>query len=126
MSVYAGTIGQLVIVEIFVFWIWLKVFFETVKRGENISVLAHRKLLLTSLGLVLNAIAIIGIMGVRIKQLVDGSWPFIWSLVLFYVILAIGNFLFIASASIGSNLKLLKWFIFTTMAWTAIVIYSVF
>lgn len=125
MSLYAGTLGQLVIVEVFVFWIWLKVFLETVKRGDNVTILAHRKLLLTSLGLVFNAIAIIGIMGVRIKQLVDESWPFVWSLVAFYVILAIGNFLFIVSASIGSNLKLLKWFIAATMAWTAIVVYSV-
>ena len=121
MNFYIGTLGQLVIVELFVFWIWLKVLFETVKTRDTISSLAHRKLLLTSLGLVLNAIAIGGIMGVRLQQLAIGFQPFTWAIVTFYVMLGLGNFMFIVSASIGSNLKLLKAFIVVTALWTIFI-----
>lgn len=121
MNLYSGTLGQLVIVEAFVFYIWLKVLLDAVKQRDGS--LAHKKLLLTSLGLVMNAAAIAGIMAVRIDQLLTNSWPFVWALVPFYVMLAVANFLLIVAASVGSNTRLLKLFFATTAVWTAYILF---
>lgn len=122
MNLIVGTIGQLVIVELFVFYIWLKVLLDTTKARDNS--LAGRKLLLTSLGLVLNALALTGIMAYRLFELVTGNWPFVLGIVVFYVVLVIGNILFILSASIGGNQRMLKAFLVTTGLWLAYVVYA--
>lgn len=114
-----GTLGELILVEIFVFYIWLKVLIDAVKNRE--PGIVHKRLLMTSLGLVLNAVAIGGIIMIRVQQLVSGDWPFIWEVVVFYVILALANFMFILSAALGTNAKILKIFIGTTVIWTAVV-----
>lgn len=121
MNVYTGTLGQLVIVEFFVLLIWLKVLFDVIRVNDN-SVIG-RRLLLTSLGLVLNAGAIIGIMSFRIYELIQDKWPFIWGIVAFYMMLACGNILFIVSATLGNNTRYLKAFVITTLAWSGFVFY---
>lgn len=122
MNIYAGTLGQLIIVELFVFFIWLRVLFDAVKAKEN-SV-AQKRLLLTSLGLVFNAAAITGIMAIRVMQLIEDEWPFIWGIIAFYVLLAAGNILFIISACLGRNTGLLKAFVVVTVLWTIYVLWA--
>ncbi len=124
MNIYAGTLGQLVIVEGFVLYIWFKVLLETMReRDVKTPTLrtSYNKLLLTSIGLVLNAAAITGIIGFRIYELLSGNWPFVWGITAFYVTLALGNVMFILSASIGSNMRLIKVFAVVTVLWTLFI-----
>lgn len=119
-----GVIGELILVEAFVFWIWIKVFIDAVKsRDGSIS---QKKLLLTSLGLVLNAVAIFGIMSFRLSALLTNQWPFLWGITAFYVMLSLGNFMFIVSASLGESTKMLKLFLFTTLAWLLFIKFTYF
>jgi hypothetical protein len=124
MNIYAGTLGQLVIVEVFVFFIWVRVLLDAVKAKDN--TLAAKRLLLTSIGLVFNAAAITGIMVMRIWELVTNNWPFVWGIVAFYILLAAGNILFIVSACLGRNTKLLQAFLVATFIWTAYVVYATY
>ena len=124
MDIYSGTLGQLVIVEVFVFFIWFRVLLDAVKsKGADIP---HKRLLLTSLGLVLNAASITGIMTVRIYQLINLHNSFSWSIIIFYAVLATGNILFIVAACIGRSARLLKAFVLVTVLWTAFVLWSAY
>lgn len=116
-----GTLGELILVELFVFYIWIKVLFEAVRKRE--PSIGHKKLLITSVGLVLNAAAIAGIIGIRIMQLLNHEWPFIWEVTIFYVMLALGGFMFIVSAAIGTNARLLRLFLIATAIWTTFIAY---
>lgn len=115
MSVYAATLGELIIIEGFVFWLWLQVLAKSIIARDGTA--EAKKVLLTSIGLVLNALAIFGIISWRVYELVTGYWPFVWGVVAFYVMLAIGNVMFILSASLGGNLRLLKCFLLATGVW---------
>lgn len=121
MNIYTGTIGQLIIVELFVLWIWFKVLIDAVKARD--SSLNAKRLLMTSLGLVLNAVAIGGLMVVRLYQYYYTGMPYISGVIVFYVILAVSNFLFILSASIGKTPKLFYWFVATTVLWTLLTVW---
>ena len=124
MDIYAGTLGQLVIVEVFVFFIWFRVLIDAVKAKDN--TIAAKRLLLTSIGLVFNAAAITGIMIMRIWELMTNNWPFVWGIVAFYILLAAGNILFIVSACLGRNTKLLQMFLAVTALWTGYVLYAAY
>ena len=119
LDAYSGSLVTLVIVCAFVIAIWLRVLLDVV-RSHDTTILG-RRLLLTSLGLVLNAVAILGIMAYRIWELIQDRWPFVWGVVAFYVLLAIGNIMFILSASLGTKATLLKWFVITLAIWLFIL-----
>jgi len=123
MGLFAGTMGQLIIVELFVLIIWIKVFTVSVK-SRNPS-LSYRRLLLTSIGLVLNAISITAIISFRLYEYVQGLVPFIWGLTVFYAVLALGNFMFIVSASLGTDGKMLKWFLVASAVWSSLVFFLI-
>ncbi len=123
MNVYAGTLGQLVIVELFVLWIWFQVLLDTMRDKsvtDRQTRTSYNKLFLTSLGLVLNSIAISGIMVVRAIELVAAQ-TYILPIVAFYVLLAVAAFLLILSASIGTSTRLVKVFVAVTVIWTAYI-----
>lgn len=122
MGIYAGTLGELIIVELFVFFIWLRVLVAAVRSKED--TVAQRRFLLTSLGLVFNAAAIAGIMTVRVYQLLVLGNPFSFAILLFYGVLAVGNILFIVAACIGRSATLLKAFVVVTILWTAYVCFA--
>lgn len=128
MNLYVGTIGELVIIELFVVWIWFQVLLETM-RDRNVfdrpSLTTYNKLFLTSLGLVLNAVAITGIMAIRFLELLDKPIPFLSLILICYIVLAFGNFMFILSSAIRSNMRLLKVFAAVTVIWTAIVFFFI-
>jgi hypothetical protein len=124
MNLYVGTLGELIIVEAFVFTIWVRVLLDAIAI-KNASVSA-RKLLLTSYGLVFNAFAIGGIMLVRAIQLSISGSPnntFIWPITVLYAILAVGNILFIISAAIGQKPQIIKMFILLSLTWCGICVY---
>lgn len=117
MNFFIATVGELVIVELCVLWIWLKVLVDAV-RNNGVTI-AHRKLLLTSMGLVLNAVAITGLMAFRLVEYLTNHLPMITGIIICYTILVLGNILFIVSAAIGSdNMRTLKTFILLTIVWT--------
>lgn len=124
MNLYAGILGELVIVEFFVFLIWLKVLLEVIK--DKNGGLPIKRLLLTSLGLLLNAVAIMGIMAYRIYELVIGNWPFVWGIVVFYAVLTASNVLFIVAATLGKNPRLLQWFLLLSFLWVVFVTYMTY
>lgn len=122
MNFYAATLGQLIITEAFVFFIWLRVLIAALKSRDN-SVYG-RKLLLTSIGLVVTAIAMFGIsasrsveyfFGVRIVVAVTG----------FYSALVVGSFLFILSAAIENSYKIVLAFFVATGLWTGLYLFMV-
>jgi len=119
MTIYIGLVGELILVEIFVFLIWLRVLFDAVVLSE--PTVAAKRLLLTSLGLVFNAFSITGIMTIRAFQLSMGTHVFILPISIFYTVLAIGNILFIISASLGESPRLIKAFVLLTILWAAMV-----
>ena len=117
MNIFVATVGELVIVELCVLWIWLKVLLDSLKSGS--AALDHRRLLLTSIGLVFNSVAITGIMAFRLVEYLAKFWPFVPGIVACYILLATGNIMFIISAAIGSpNARTLKVFILVTTLWT--------
>jgi len=124
MSFYVGTVGELVIIEAFVFLIWLKVLFSAVSVKDG--ALAHKKLLLTSIGLVLSSAAVFGIMGVRIYELEHPLTGPLWAVSIFYVLLGSGNFILLVSASLGTNSKIIRAFLAVTVLWTLWVCYRLF
>lgn len=124
MDFLIATIGELVIVELCVLWIWLKVLIDAIRNRDvapmdRKNVVAHRRLLLTSLGLVFNATAITGIMAFRMAEYLSDFWPFVPGIVVCYILLAIGNIMFIISAALATpHTGVLKTFIMTTLLWT--------
>lgn len=123
MTLFIATVGELVIVQLCVLWIWLKVLIDAVKYKQD--TVSNQRLLFTSIGLVLNAISIIGLMGFRMVEYITGYWPFVPAIVSCYALLALGNIMFIISAAIGSpNARTLKMFIFLTIIWTILCIWS--
>lgn len=120
MNFYIGTLGQVIIVELFVLAIWLKLLFENIRDRTN--TLLHRRLLLTSLGLVINAIAVVGIMSFRTYELILGHWPYVPMVAIFFVLLGAGNFLFIVAACLGRGTNLIKGFVIVTLLWTVYVV----
>ena len=123
MSFHAATIGQLLIVEAFVFFIWIRVFIWTLKDEPPNP--QHAKLLATSSGLVITSFAVTALMLIRAVELykeVDNDIAVIAT----YCLLAFGNFLFIVSASINNNWKQAKLFAIVTLIWTGIYIVSCF
>jgi hypothetical protein len=91
MSFYAGVLGEIFIVFIFVFVIWLRVLFEAIIVHDNS--LVGRRLLLTSSGLVINAFAVSGIMVTRAYELLIGHWPYVQYVSGFFVMLGVAGFL---------------------------------
>ncbi len=125
MNFYAGTLGQLLIVELFVLWIWFRVLLETMNERDVTTrelKTSYRKLLLTAGGLVLNALAIAGVMMFRISEFLNSNWPFATGVVPFYALLVIGNFMFMLSACLGNNTNLLKIFAVVTAIWTTFIL----
>lgn len=122
LDLYSGTMGQLVIVQFFVFWIWFKVMLEAIRTNDNSII--NKRLVLTSIGLVLNSTAITGVMVFRIHELITGFWPFVWGVTVFYILMAAGGMCLIVAASLGTNARLLKAFVLVSVVWTIIVLYS--
>ena len=121
MNFYAATLVELLIIELFVFGIWFKVLLEAMRTRDGS--MSAKKLLLTSIGLVLSSVAVAGIMGFRIYELTIVHRPFVWAIVTFYIMLAIGGFLFMLSATIGESTRLLKSFTVVTAIWTLVAFY---
>lgn len=117
MTFYSATLGELLIIEIFVFFIWAQVLLDAVKSNDHS--LRAKKLLLTSLALVLSSIAVAGIMSFRLYELTVYFEPYIWAIVGLYVMLAVSGFLLMVSASIGQSTKTLKLFFVVSGLWTA-------
>lgn len=124
MSFYAGVLGEILIVELFVLIIWLKVLFETVAARDNS--LAGRKLLLTSSGLVINAFAVVGVMLTRAYELRVGHWPYVPYVSAFFALLGIAGFLWIISASLGNSTRLLKGFLLVSGLWVVYCSYATY
>lgn len=122
MNIYVGTLGELVIVEIFVFIIWLRVLIDA--STAEAATISSKRLLLTSVGLVFNAFAITGIMVIRAFQLKAGLTPFIWPITVLYSVLAVGNILFIVAASLGQSPRLIKAFVVITVLWSIYVMFA--
>lgn len=121
MNIYIGILGELILVEVFVFAIWLGVLFDAVANKD--ASIAARRLLLTSLGLVFNAFAITGIMVIRAYQLSVGATNFIWPITALYTLLTAGNILFIITAALGRNPKFIQIFVLLTLLWVGVVFY---
>jgi hypothetical protein len=121
MSFYAATLGEIFIVQIFVFIIWLKVLFEAMRSRDN-SV-SGRKFLLTASGLVINSLAIAAIMAFRFWELITNHWPYVPAISGFFVMLGVAGFLWIIGATIGQSTRLLKAFLVTSALWTALCLW---
>ena len=121
MSFHAATIGQLLIVEAFVFFIWLRVLVWAIKNEPPNP--KYHKLLATSSGLVLTSLAIVALMVIRAIELFKGVTNDN-AIVAAYCILAFGNFLFIVSAAIDNSWKQVRLFLLATAIWTSIYIAS--
>lgn len=119
MTFYVSTIGQLLIIEAFVFFIWCKVMFDSMKSGDGS--LGHKKVLLTSIGLVISSAAVFGIMAVRLYETEHDGVHVLWAVTLFYVMLAIGNFLLLISAALGTKSRIVYAFLTVSILW---VLYS--
>jgi hypothetical protein len=124
MSFYAAVLGEIFIVFVFVFIIWLKVLVEAIGAKDN--TLSGRKLLITSSGLVINAFAVAGIMVTRAYELRIGAWPYVPYVSAFFVMLGIAGFLWIISASLGNSTRLLKAFLVVSGLWVSYCAYSNF
>lgn len=120
MSFYLATVGELAIIEAFVFFIWYKVMLSAVEGNDG--TLSQKKLLMTSVGLVLSSLAVFGIMGLRLYELQYGLTT-LWPISVLYVMLATGNFILMISAALGKRTNLLKWFLLFTFVWTAFVLF---
>lgn len=120
MNFYAATLGELLIVEAFVFYIWLKVLLSAVSVKDN--TVTGKKLLLTSVGLVVTSIAIFGIMAARSAEYFFQA-RVMTAVTAFYAALAIGGFLFMVSAAIEHSFKQIKLFFLATGLWTAFYLY---
>lgn len=121
MTFYAATLGQLIIVELFVFFIWLRVLFWTI-RDERESP-RYLKLLTTSIGLVVSSLAVFGIITTRAAELIKQT-EYMPSIMIFFIMLAIGNFMFLVSASIGNGWRQVQIFLAVSGVWTAFYILS--
>jgi hypothetical protein len=115
MNFFIVTLGELIIIEASVLFIWLRVLFDVV-RTKN-SDLDHKRMLMTSIGLALNSLAIGGIMVYRVAEYLVGFWPFVPDIVSFYVMLGIGNVMFIIAAGIGGSTRALKSFLALSALW---------
>lgn len=117
MTFYAATLVELLIIELFVLVIWFRVLLEAL--ASNDGSLSGKKVVLTSIGLVLSSVAVGGIMTFRIYELTALRNPFVSIITIFYVTLAISGFLFMLSAAIGTNTKLIRMFASVSVIWTA-------
>jgi len=124
MNFFVATLGEVVIVQVCVLAIWLRVLFG-VTKVTNIDI-EYKRLVLTSLGLVLNAAAIGGIILSRAYQFTTGNWPFVAGLSVLYGILSASGFLFIVAASLNGKLGILKMFFVLTFTWTAFCLIDFF
>jgi hypothetical protein len=122
VNFYAGTLGELVIAELCVLWIWFKVMIDALKSNDGTII--NRRLVLISIGLVLNSVAITGVMAFRIHELITGNWPFVWGVVAFYLLMAAAALCLLVAASIGTSARLLKVFVLLTVLWTGYLILS--
>ena len=121
MSFLVGTLGELLIIQAFVLFIWLRVLFETIKYKDEENKKEFRRVLLTSIGLVFNAVSVIGLIGFRLHEYIEGNWPFVAGLSAFYGVQAAGGILFIITASFDNKLTTLRLFTLATAIWTFIV-----
>lgn len=121
MSFYVATLGELLIVEAFVFFIWLKVFFNVASVKPDS--LESRKILITSIGLLLTSLAVFGIIVSRVLELVY-EHVYIIAITSFYVTLSIGNFMFMIAAAIENSFSQIKLFILITILWSMLYLFS--
>jgi hypothetical protein len=117
MNFYAGVLGEIFIVEFFVFIIWLRVLVDAISAKDK--TVAGRKFLLTSIGLLINAFAVGALMIFRAYELQTGQWPYVPYVSAFFVMLGIAGFLWILAASIAGSTKLLKAFLICSAMWVA-------
>lgn len=115
MNFFLALLGELVIVEICVLAIWLTVLFDAIKYRD--ATVAHKRLLMTSIGLVLNAVGVGGIIIFRAIEFAKGNWPFVPGLAALYAVVATGGLMFIIAASIGTTGRVLKAFIVSSILW---------
>lgn len=115
MNFYAATLGELLIVEAFVFYIWLRVLGAAIQAKDFTG--AGRKLFLTSLGLIVTSVAIFGIIGSRAFELYFHTSAII-AVTAFYTALIVGSFLFILAAAIENSYRIVILFFMATAAWT--------
>jgi hypothetical protein len=120
MSFYAATLVELLIVETFVFFIWLKVLMAAVRQRDNSAI--GRKLMITSIGLVITSVSVFGVVAARVSEYYMKTNP-ILAVTGFYMAMAIGGFLFIISAAIENSYKLVIAFFVATAIWTLIYTY---
>lgn len=119
MSFHAATIGQLLIVEAFVFFIWLRVLFWAVKNEPPNT--QFKKLVATSSGLVITSFAIVALMVIRAVELFNDVHHDNL-IIAAYCMLALGNSLFIVSAAIDNSWKQVRLLVLATVAWTSFYI----
>jgi hypothetical protein len=124
MTFYASVLGEVFIVFVFVFFIWLNVLLEAI--GQHNNTLVGRRLLLTSAGLVINAFAVAGVMITRAYELSVGHWPYVAYVSAFFAMLGVAGFLWIISASLGGSTRMLKFFILTSAAWLVYCLFTNF
>lgn len=123
MTFYLGTLVELLIVEAFVFFIWLGVMRDAI--GARSASLASKKLVLTSVGLVITSLAIFGIIGVRVAETYY-KFNSLYAVNGFYVMLAVGSALFIIAAAIDKSFRMIWLFAATSFMWTAVYLYWTF
>lgn len=117
MGFYMATLVELLIVEAFVFFIWLRVLTGAVRERDHSKV--GKKLLLTSVGLVITSLAIFGIISVRVAE-VYYKIDALFAVNGFYIALAAGSILFIISAAIENSYRIIWLFFGISAAWTAV------
>lgn len=120
MTFYAATLVEVLIIELFVFGIWFKVLLDSIAVKE--ASVSSKKLILTSVGLVISSLAVSGIVAFRIYEALDHE-PNLWAITSFYVLIAASGFMFLVSACIGRNNKLIKLFLLISLIWTVIAAY---
>lgn len=117
---YAATLGELLIVEAFVFCIWLRVLILAIQSKDGTA--TGKKLLLTSIGLVVTSLAIFGIISSRAYEYFYRV-PALAAVTACYVALTIGSFLFLLAAAIENSYKIIILFFMASAAWVSWLVY---
>jgi hypothetical protein len=114
MDIYTAMLGGVFISSVFVFCIWINVFVKAWHEPTNN--LTHTKLMITSIGLIINSLSILMVMVCRIYGLFNtiNLEPFINAC---YAGMVFSDLLFLMSASIGKDLKYVKIFCCVLFVW---------
>jgi hypothetical protein len=102
MTIYKMMLGSILLTSLFVFTIWLRVFWQAVKE-PNTSI-THSKLVITSIGLIINSLSILMVIICRVYNVYNpiDLTPFINAC---YLGMIVSDILFLFSASLGRTLK---------------------